>query len=92
MDFDPRWIVYGAMAFPTVYLFIGQTSPFILLAVAILGIFWFHSEFIHKSEKESFEPVDLGYPESDGRYKGGQGNEPPTLRYSYNRYPPRGNY
>lgn len=93
MDFDPRWIVYGTMVFPVIYVFMGYTSPFIPLAVAILGIFYFYTEFIHKSEKEKFEPVDLGYPESDERYAESKvGNEPPTLRYPYNRYPPRRGY
>lgn len=87
--FNPKYVVYIAIGFPIVALgFSWDISPLIPLAVGAIGIFYFNTEFVHKSEIPEHPPIDLGGQErqpyeryTPRRLEG----EVPILRYPPNR-------
>lgn len=100
IDINPKYIVYGSMVFSLIFIFMdggaegckGGWSPFVPLAVVILGMFYLHDNFTPNSEIKQQKPVDLGYkerPMSD-KYEEGKEEGAPTLKYHHPRHPGRG--
>ncbi|RLE37445.1 hypothetical protein DRJ17_06605 [Candidatus Woesearchaeota archaeon] len=64
MDIEPKWIVYGALIIPTLYIVMEwEFSVFILVGLVMAGFYFFSNNFINK-DNSRFNGNNIPGPQS----------------------------